>query len=238
MFQNLAVSLLAQKYNLVAHYDMIDEFRALGFRLHSGSRRLDPSYAVPLDDKVLRHLLENSATSTKRGFRIEHPYSYFQTPWFATVLRSTVIPSMRASLLAANQWRDRFGANNDTCVHMRLGTYKDPIPPVSAHFFEDIDAAIGTPTGSVFIATDNATAAGVVALLRKFNAVLLHPRDYSAVQTVQFIASCRRLVLTDGTMGWLAGTLAFQSSVRYVPRPQIWHGDIYVFSDWERFGGS
>lgn len=232
VFQNLAVSLLAEKFDLVAHYDRADDFRALGLRLHSGRLRLDGGDRAPLDNQLLQHLLVTRATRTTRGLIIEHPHSYFQTPWFARVLR-VYVASMREGVLAANPWRSRFGANNDTCVHLRLGTLVDPLPPLPERFYERIGAAIGAPPGAVFVATDDPDATGAVALVRRLGATLLHPREFNVVQTVQFIASCRHLVLSGGTMGWLAGALALNSSsVRYVLQPK-WQGDIYVFPDWE-----
>jgi hypothetical protein len=235
VFQNLAASLLAEKYNLVAHYAMGRECAELGLRLASG-RGYMRGQAQSLRDADLRALLEAPATQLPGSFLVDQ---YYQTPWFARHLRHAVLPAMRQQLLAANPWRQRFGANSDTCVHARLGSTSadnkddvDSIMPLPEYFFPSLVAAVGTPPGRVVIATDRPADKGVAELARRFSAELL---DLSPVQTVQYLASCAHLVLSDGTFSWVIGALAWNAtSVKYVPRQKAWHGDVYVFPDWEK----
>ena len=237
VFQNLAISLLAEKFDVKAHYDMAPEFAALGLRLFTSGRQLLDGPERPLSDAVLQGLLSTRARVLRHQLHVG-PTSYFQTPWFAKLLRHTVLPSMRGSIEDANPWRNRIGRNNDTCLHLRLGNGPRDVDDsqLSPSYFPSFSSAVGpNPAGRVFIATDNPSSPGVAKLVTDLRAELL---SFSVVQTVQFLSTCGHLVLSDGTFSWLIGALALNaSSVHYVPRGKNkWHGDIFVFEDWVRLG--
>ena len=238
VFQNLAVSLLSQRYDIVARYAMQEDFDALGLQLHSGAgfMRGPPR---PLLNADLRMLLEAKPAPLRHTLAILETY---QTPWFARHIRQAVLPPMRGTLLAANPYRERIGRNSDTCVHVRLGHTTadnagdiDAFLPPPAYLFPSFYAAVGpAPPGRVLVATDSPAHPGITALLQRFSAELL---TLDAVQTVQYMATCAHLVLSDGTYSWLAGVLAGamgNATVRYVPRQAVWHGNIHVFPEWER----
>ena len=237
VFQNLAVSLLSQRYDIVARYAMQGDFDALGLQLHSGAgfMRGPPR---PLLNADLRMLLEAKSAPLHHTLAILETY---QTPWFARHICRAVLPPMRGALLAANPFRERIGRNSDTCVHVRLGHTTadnvgdiDTFLPLPAYLFPSFYAAVGAPSGRVLVATDSPAHPGITALLQRFSAELL---TLDAVQTVQFMATCAHLVLSDGTYSWLAGVLAGamgNATVRYVPRQAVWHGNIHVFPEWER----
>jgi len=62
-----------------------------------------------------------------------------------------------------------------------------------------------------------------------YNVVLFNE---SPVKTMQFASTCKHIILSNGTFSWFIGVLAFNSTVYYPKIHVPWHGDIFVFEDW------
>lgn len=229
VIQNVAVSMLARRYDVAAAYAMEHECRALGLELWSGSKRMTGPDMV-LTNQLLRNLLDAADGAQLPGhLHLNGEESYFQFPWFAHIVRNYFRLEALDSLYRANPWRGRFNNNSDTFVHVRLGDIEH-LPSRGAAAYA---AAIGSPRGRVLIASDSPAHPTVRTLVQRFNAelVLLSP-----VETIQLGATCANLVLSDGTFSWVIGALAPASSVvRIVPRHNAsWTGDM-VFDGWTRF---
>ena len=250
VFQNVAVSLLARKFDVAATYDLEAECVELGLALwRGGTRRMTRGPAVPLTDELLRALLEAPGGAAGQSGSSSPPArlpgrlwltptdSYFQFPWFARYVRDVVLRGeQHAALRAANPWRDRFGANNDTFVHVRLGDTLRLLGESAARpasVYARAISARGARGGRVIIASDSPTHETVRTLLALVPGA--EPLDLGIVQTIQFGATCAHLVLSDGTFSWLVAALAAPTaSVRIVPHSERWHGDI-AFKEWETF---
>lgn len=264
VFQNLAVSLIAQRYDLATRYSLESECSRLGLRLYVG-RQLMVGRSVALIEESLQPLLEgrigdaqgkngkeggDAATSmaSNAHFLLFSGGVYFQTPWFARKLRSEILPAMRESILRANPWRDRLGCNNDTFVHVRIGDMKD-----TARSFSNFSAAVmaaqshnNLTNGRVFIASDSPNHRIVRELAQRFEGTVLS--SFDRVEIIQFGATASKLVLSDGTFSWLIGVMSDvladrtsdqigatnKASVRFLTRSNAWLGDIFVFNDWLR----
>lgn len=229
VFQNLAVSLIAQRWDLATRYSLESESSRLGLKLFSG-RRLMVGRSTALVEDSLRPLLEgeigagkessaregdDAATAMAAGARFSFsPHGvWFQTPWFARKLRGEVLPAMRESMLRANPWRNRLSQNNDTFVHVRIGDKEETVRSVN-DYASAIAAARGGNTsgddeplsGSVYIASDSPHHAVVRELVQRFRATLLE--DLDRVEIIQFGATAQKLVLSDGTFSWLIGVVS------------------------------
>lgn len=173
--------------------------------------------------------------------------AYFQTPWVARLVRDRVLPLMRTALERANPFRARLHNNSDTCVHVRLGD--KPVAAAdrnatAANFSRAIAWGAGSnaarregAAGRVYVATEPASQRDplVLALEQRHHAELV---VLDVVQTVQFLATCKHVVVHDGTYSWLIAALATTmqaASVAHVTRELVWSGDIYVFDDWRSF---
>ena len=227
LFQHLAVSLLAEKFDLRASYAIEAECAQLGIPLWRAGRGLMSGPEVGLTDELLRALLTAPAGARLEGRLVVE--GFYQSPWFAAHLRDSVFRGPLAEPLArANPWRLREGACNDTFVHVRLGD----MARKGARGAEAYIAAIGEPAGRVFVASDSPGHDTVAAILTRFEGTLV---ELSPVRTIQFGAACGFLVLSDGTFSWAVGALAGRGArVRVVARDLNWGGDIR-FEDWARF---
>jgi hypothetical protein len=246
LFQNLAVSLLALKYNVRACFSYEAECSQLGLRLASGTRPSNEgANAVLVDESNLEALLfsHSSLGDQRLVLSFTGPKIYYQVPWFAQMLHDKTLPGMSEGLLHANPWHDRIGNNHDTFVHVRLGDREAG----NRRRAEDYTAAITaklprSPGNEVFIASDSPRHPTVLALALQFNATILE--KLGPVETMQFGSTARHIVLSDGTFSWWIGVLAdVMSQALGAPAPSIiwlrdeddWHGDIFVFPEWQCF---
>ena len=226
IFQQVAVSLLAEKYDLLASYTREKEFAELGIPLWRGSKQLQGRY-VKLTNVLLKELL-TTRDSSDLSIRLwlDSSDSYFQFPWFSNHLRFLFRGKFERSLRLANPWRDRISANNDTFVHIRLGDMAE----IGTRPAIDFINAVGTPRGHVFVSSESNNHVLVRRIVSHFSATLL---DLSAVQTIQFGSTCAHLVLSDGTFSWTIGSMASLSArIVIVPRKNEWSGNI-THSDWD-----
>ena len=244
LFQNLAVSLVAQKYDVRACFSYEAECSQLGLRLVSGTRPSNEgASAVLVDESNLEALLYSHSSFADQRLVLSVTKTYYQVPWFAEMLHDITLPGMSEGLLHANPWHDRIGNNNDTFVHVRLGDRETG----NRRRAEDYAAAITaklprSPGNEVFIASDSPRHPTVLALASQFNATILETLD--PVETMQFGCTARHIVLSDGTFSWWIGVLAdVLSQALGDPAPSIiwlkdeedWCGDIFVFPEWRCF---
>jgi hypothetical protein len=228
VFQQIAVSLLAEKYDLLASYTREKEFAELGVPLWRGSKPLQGRY-VKLTNGLLEELLTTKGKELPIRLWLDSSDSYFQFPWFSNYLRVLFRGKFERSLRLANPWRDRFNANNDTFVHIRLGDMAE----VGTRPAIDFIKAVGIPRGHVFVSSESNNHVLVRHIVSHFSATLL---DLNAVQTIQFGSTCAQLVLSDGTFSWTIGSMAsLNARIVIVPRKNVeWSGNI-IHSDWEIF---
>ena len=220
----MAVSLLAEKYDLRASYLLVDEFAELGVPLHSGTKLMKGDDVELTDDLLYKLLTANRSSEFTYRLRVS---GYYQSPWFSQYLRAVFRGKYFTSLHRANPWRERVGANNDTFVHVRLGDMAEKRTRLASDFIK----AIGSPAGRVFLASDSLDHAIVREIVTYFNATPLE--NWSIVRTIQFGSTCACIVLSDGSFSWTIGSMASNSSrVRIVPRDLIWSGNI-TQPDWQ-----
>ena len=226
IFQQMAVSLLAEKYDLRASYLRVEEFAELGVPLYNGKKLMKGDDVELTDDLLFKLLTANGSGELTGRLRVN---GFYQSPWFSQYLRAVFRGKYFTSLHRANPWRERVGANNDTFVHVRLGDMAD----IRTRLASDFIKAIGSPAGRVYIASDSLDHDIIRELVTYLNATLLD--NWSIVRTIQFGSTCAYIVLSDGSFSWTIGSMASNSSrVRIVPRDLNWSGNI-TQPDWQIF---
>lgn len=56
------------------------------------------------------------------------------------------------------------------------------------------------------------------------------------IDTIMFGSTCKNIILSNGTFSWMIGVFGYHSTI-YYPDPKLkecWHGDIFVFDDWNK----
>ena len=198
-----------------------------------------------VDESNFQALLNSTSVLGDRRFVLSFtgPKVHFQVPWFARKVHDETLPAMADSLLRANPWRGRIGHNNDTFVHVRLGDRGVGNRRQAGEYAAAISAKLPRSPGSlVFIASDSPRHPTVLSLAAQFNATILD--HLGPVETMQFGSTAQHVVLSDGTFSWWIGVLAdVLSHALGAPAPSInwlrdkddWYGDIFVFSEWQRY---
>jgi len=86
-----------------------------------------------------------------------------------------------------------------------------------------------------YISSDTIHHEICIKLIEKYN---LHIISKDEVATIQFGSTCKYIVLSSGTFSWLIGLFGFYSQIYYPEEYKKWHGDIFVFDDWNKIIGN
>jgi len=212
IIMNVAVSLLAQKYNKRTAYNdrWAVEIAKLGIELYSGTDDVgfEP---IEFQTTLMDEYLNTHKHATLDGY-----------PFFTDVYQKRSIMDLvkleirnRRSVLKPKPLRPA------TCMHVRLGDVTH-ISPDFALFFGILD----NTSGDIHFATDSPDDVNMTQLLARTMAT--HPNDMVSiidmdeVDTLLFLSTCTNLYLSDGTFSWVAGVLADRSKVTVIHRKGSW----------------
>lgn len=222
-------SLLSKKYKIIATYSRDEELTAMGIEFHR-----QPSEDLTARDIVVELNDNNIVDYIKGEYPVERirfvdvDDTYYQTPAVCQLFKEVFSePATRQRIREHNPFRERYGANRDVFVHVRLGD-------VAAHastlaYFERALAAVPFEKG--FISSDSPDHPHICALINKYNLAFVNGSPH---QLIQFANTCKYLVLSHGTFSWMMGFFAFDAEkVQYPVIKHKWHGDIFVFPEWE-----
>ena len=239
LLQNIAVSMLAEKYDLATEYDENDAFVDLGLLFYGGSQKMVDGPAMILDDSLWEVLMARPVSGFL-GVRLQLGGEvYFQNPAFAERARDFLqSPETQQSLLATNPWSSRVLANSDVFVHVRLGDLDNLFPNSSRSFTEYIDAIINVSgsdekLGRVYVASDEPSRKEVQAIAEHFHGEVV---DLERIDTWKLGMVCKHLVLSESTFSWAVAAMHFKqtgSNVRFLKRRRDgWMGSIFDLSGW------
>ena len=180
-------------------------------------------------ENILR-MAENDPFGKERttNVRLKFSESYFyQNPFFARFLYSSLSKTKNDRLL-----RDT-SMNENVFVHMRLGdVIEENMERPLGDWVTAVQRAIEKGGRNVFISSDTPNHERVRFICEKFNAQIL---EASPVETILFGSSCAYIVADGGTFSWIICAMAYRAKhIQYLLKTKDWHGDIFVFPEWER----
>jgi len=229
-FTGMALHFISKRNNLKSKYKDIENFQKLGIDFFlSGTNIYNPILTKPLnltDNNFFEFVIDDSK---KLNINVSIlPNVWFQTKEFAKYLRDYFNQDeQKNKIISSNKFAQRYNTNNDLCIHVRLGdiTKTNFIQP-----FEYYDIAISKiQFDSGYITSDSPEHAICKQLAQKYNLKVI---SYDLVETIQFMSTCKHIVLSTGTFSWLIGILGYFSNISYPKIKVVWHGDIFVFDDW------
>jgi hypothetical protein len=223
IIRNLALSIIAEKFDLhVSYYnnEMIDE---LGIKLFSGNRIFNNT--VTLDDDNYfsiynSHVLENN---------LDPNFNYFQTKEITNFLYNYLhSDKIKSNIIDKNPFNDRYNSNNDLFIHVRL-TDAAHNNPGANYYIKTIESI---EYNNLYISSDDKTHSIIQEIIQQYpNTTII---EYDEIKTFQFGSTCKNVILSHGSFSAIIGYLSFFSDVHY-PKfepGKIWHGDIFSINGW------
>ncbi len=218
-FRNMAGHFIGKTNNIKVEYVDKELFGKLGITFFNIEN--NESYTTKLE------LDENNFMSyilTKQNIKDNLSLSniFCQTKEFALFLRNNL---NKDDIINKNISKDRYQNNNDVFIHVRLGDVIYLNAGLS--YYEKVLNSMKFDNG--YITSDTINHDICKSLIKKYNLKIINK---NIIETIMFASTCKNIVLSNGTFSWMIGLLSFYSNIYYPKIKVVWHGDIFVFDDW------
>lgn len=223
IIRNLAVSLIAEKFDLYVEYANYEIIKKLGIDLFVGKK-------IHTNTIVLN---DSNYFSTYKMDLLEYNLNpnndYFQTKEIINLLYNHLhSDKVKLNIIFNNPFKDRYNKNNDLFIHIRL----DDV----SHFNPGINYYINT-IGSInfdniYISSDEPTHQIIKNIVQLYpNAILI---NYDLIGIIQFGSTCKNVILSHGSFSAIIGYLSFFSTVNFpeYEKDKIWYGDMFNIESW------
>jgi hypothetical protein len=218
-------SLIAEKYNLHFEYELYPEIISLGIPLFINGTVYHNTSINFKDEDFHKYMYEEELKSNIFVLR-----TFFQNPYCAKYLRDYFCrPDITSSIKIHNKYNTRYQNNNDVYIHIRLGDCIEYNPGIN--YYDNLLKTIQFTNG--YISSDSLDHPICSELIQKYNLIQL---TSDGIYTIMFGSTCKNIILSNGTFSWMIGALGYHSTI-YYPDPKLkqsWHGDIFVFEDWNK----
>ena len=226
IIRNLAVSLLAEKYDLYVDYSNKCLIESIGIDLYCGQYR-HPTTKQLSDANYMEIYRAPHTPLTENLAPNDH---FFQTKEIIQVIYDHLHkPNVMQNIICANPYKDRYEKNNDLFVHIRLTDVEYLNPGLDYYMTAIADISFDT----LYIASDNTQHSIIKDIMKQFpNSKII---DYDEINTIQFGSTCKNIVLSHGSFSSVIGYLSFYSTVyypNYDRSSRIWYGDIFSIEGW------
>lgn len=223
IFRNIAVSLIAEKCNLMVDYVSIDLIRLLGIALYTEGTK---SYAdtIALTDANYMEIYNNAQHIHNN---LNPNDDFFQTREISKLIH-TYLKTQKENIIWANPFKDRYLMNNDVCMHIRLTDAAHHNP--GALYY--IQALNRIKSNNIFIATDEPTHFIINEIVKTYPTCKILNLDM--IKTIQLASTCNHVILSHGSYSALIGYISYYSTI-YYPKydaNHMWYGDMFSIGGW------
>lgn len=225
IIRNVAVSFIAEKFDLYHEYSSIIFMEKLGIKLYSGQKKWNKT--IELSDHNYFDILHQSALESN----LNALGSYFQTKDITKLIVDHLhCDEIKTSIIIKNPFNERYNLNRDLFVHVRLADAASFNSGLKYYLF-----AISNITfESIYISTDQKNHSIIHQIIEIYPKSIII--DFDEIETLQFGSTCKNIILSHGSFSAIIGMLSFFSKVNYPefdPKKQQWHGDIFSSSGWK-----
>lgn len=225
IIRNLAVSLLAEKYNLKVNYYNKDLINKLGIELFSGSNTYTSIQDLTDDNYFTIYNCHDL------NYNLEPNNSYFQTKEITNFIYNYLhTDKIKSSIIVSNQFKDRYNKNNDLFIHIRLTDVVHLNPGITYY----TNAIKNINFNSLYISTDDKNNNMIIELLHLYPFAQLI--DFDEITTFQFASTCNHIILSHGSFSAIIGYLSFFSNIYYPEYElnKLWYGDMFSINNWNK----
>jgi hypothetical protein len=224
IIRNLAVSLIAKKFDLYVNYHNNELINKLGIELFSGKQTYD----------TVHHLNDDNYFTVYMGDKINYNLNpneaYFQTKEITNLLHEYLHTDIiKSIIIEKNPFNNRYNNNNDLFIHIRLTD--------TSHFNPGLNYYVNTIKNinfdSLYISTDEPNHPIVHSIIKLYPTcnLIIH---YDEITTIQFSSTCKNIILSHGSFSAVIGYLSFFSKIYYpeYEKDKIWYGNMFSIKDW------
>ena len=205
IIRNLAMSLIARKFDLIMRYQRSEEIEKLGFKLFSGTKKYR-KHKVITEGNYSGMLNRSSIYFNIRSQGI----CFYQTREITDNINVYLnSPTIMNEIIENNNHKERYKNNNDCFVHIRLGDVEGWTPGFE-YYYKIISQF---KFDNLYIATDSPGHEIIAMLRKKFPHMQLY--DTTLPDIMLFASTCKYVVLSYGSFSAIIGYLSFFSHVYY-----------------------
>jgi hypothetical protein len=234
IIRNLAVSLIAEKYDLHVDYYNYNLIKDLGIELFVGNKIHQNT--IKLDDNNYFSVYNAGHLNSN----LDPIYDFFQTREITTHLYDYLhTDKVKLNIMEKNPFKCRYNNNNDAYVHIRLTDAEQWNPGIA--YYVNVINSISFNT--LYISSDDINHYIVQTIIKMYpNSNLI---TYDEIKTIQFASTCKHIILSHGSFSAIIGYLSFYSTVNYAAydhpgrvdvSKKIWYGDMFSINGWVNHG--
>lgn len=208
IIRNIALSLLAKKYNLKANYAYENVLKDnMGLILYSGSNTYTHTINVN-NNNYLDILFSKDDKYNNNNFNLNN--DYFQSEEITNIIMNYLRDSQQQlSLKSKNPNYNLYKNNNNLFIHIRLGDAKK----YNVGLYYYLNAIKNIEYTNIFIASDSLDDELIKSIQKIYKNVTLIKMD--PIKTIQFGYVCKNIILSHGTFSAIIGYLSFDSNIYY-----------------------
>ena len=202
--RNLALSILAEKYDLYVAYSSYDNINnKLGIELFVGNKKYNETKIIKNND-YMNYFNNNIKNDANFNFM----YDYFQEEEITTILHKRLTDNMK-NIIDKNPYNKRYKNNNDLFIHIRLTDTKKW--NVGIDYF--IHCINSLKYDNIYVASDNFNDDLIKEIKTLYPSIIFF--ENKPIETIQFGSTCKNIILSHGSFSAVIGYLAFFSNVYF-----------------------
>ena len=208
IIRDIALSLLAKKYNLKTKYAYEDVLKnRLGLILYSGNNTYNNCINVN-NNNYLHILFSQDDKFINKNFNLNN--DYFQSEEITNIIMNYLRDNkQKVSLISKNKYNNLYKNNNNLFIHIRLGDAKKY--NVGLHYY--LNAIKNIKYNNIYIASDSLNDELIKNIQKIYQNITLIKMD--PIATIQFGCICKNIILSHGTFSAIIGYLSFDSNIYY-----------------------
>jgi hypothetical protein len=225
IIRNLAVSLIAEKNDLFVDYYDNEIIKRLGINLFVGTKKYGHKKVLN-DDNYFSVYNE-----TNMDYDLDPNNNYFQTKEIIQLLYDYLhTNNVKMSIMTNNPFKERYNANNDLFIHVRLTDVAHFNPGVS-YYLNTIEKI---HHNDIYLSTDQENHPIIGEICSKYPKIRIIRCD--EINTFQFASTCRNIILSHGSFSAIIGYLAYFSNIFYpeYEKNKMWYGDMFSINGWNK----
>jgi len=224
IIRNIAVSLIAEKFDLYVDYSSKEIINNLGIPLYCGSRKLLTTIELN-DDNYMRILNAERLDSNLNSDR-----AYFQTKPIMELIYNYLRSDKVMNLVKnRNEYKDLYGNNDSVYIHVRMGDVSQHNPGaeyyINALRMIEADRYVDT----VYVSSDSPDHEIIQTIKRA------HPNvrvlNINEEYTIKYGSVQRSVIMSHGTYSMIIGYIGYESESYYYP---LYNSSVKWYADLKR----